>query len=793
MPKDYPAASVATRPNLLGGDLQLRARSPIAEDIQDLVRNNALLQAETLSTNSMLYALHNNLFHLARLQAVSANYPLEGVLGIREELDEPTRSSPPPPPGTLWLDEQLAHLLETTPGDKIAVGETELLFTAYLIDEPSSALFSFTPRAMINMADLSKTQLVLPGSRVRYKYLWSGEQNRLNSFTAAVKPLLAVNQRLIRAGDENENFAIMLRRLRAFLTLSGSLSVILAAFALVLTIRYYLNINGRYIALLKTIGYTPGRVLYYLCHKLGWLSFFAYLCGCLIGWLVYTLIATLLTDLLPAAQTGLPWFAFAMSGLSTLLCLVAFALPSLVELARVPPIRVLRPEISSAGRAREWIIGGTTGLGLILLVFLYSRDWIITFSLFGGLLGILLVIGLFSYGILGFLYRNAARFGVTWQIAAASLYRNWRLNSLQILAFSLALMLFGILLVLRISFVSEWQSRIAPDTPNNFLINIAPSEVSQVEEFFHRNQLDPIPFAGMVRGKLTTIEGEPLVERTKRLGTYSSEAEREFNLGWGDTLPEHNQLTHGSWWGEVPATAQSYPVSVEDDLAREFGIELGHELEFTVGGRTLYATVANLRAVDWADFKPNFYVLFPTQALADFPRTFITSFHLPAQRQSFLRDLVRRFPTQSVISVDTILKRLIAIFTLVSNAMQLVLMLSLLAALAVFLATVQVSIRSRAITTATMRLIGETSHQAIAHNLLEFSFLGLMAGILAAFGTEIVIFCAYRFLFEQEFVLHSYLWLLAPPCGILLTAITGFVWSRNAVLVPPHRLLKSYG
>ena len=778
---------------LLGGDLRLRSRVPIDDAIRTMGRRLRLKEAHTLSTSSVIYALKNDLFQLARLKAVSAHYPLRGSLITKRQPDETPIAGRHPQSGTIWLDEALANLLEVSPGDRIAVGETELIFAAYLVDEPSSSLFSFAPRAMISIADLSATQLVLPGSSLSRTYVWSGEQTDLNEFITQIKPLLAVNQRLISSGDDNENFADMLNRLRAFLMLSGSLSVILAAFALVLTIRYYLNVNSRYISLLKTLGYTPARVLYYLCQRIGVLSLVAYIIGCLIGWIVYQMIGSLLYEFLPPQERGVYWFAFGLSGLSMLLCLFAFAFPSLVEMVSIPPIAVLRPQSAQQRRQsiREWFLGGIIFIGLLLLILLYSRNWIISLSLLGGLVGVLLVISLFSYGILGLLYRNAARLGMSWKIATASLYRNWRLNSLQILAFTMALMLFGILLVLRVSFVNDWQTRVAPDTPNHFLINIAPSEVAQLEEFFHTNQIEPVPFAGMVRGKLVRVDGEPLVERTKRLGTYDSEAEREFNLGWSDSLPQHNQLATGSWWDETSETMEIYPVSIEEDIAREFGIELGHQLDFVIGGRTLNGKVVNLRLVDWSDFKPNFYVLFPSQAMQSFSRTYMTSFYLPQEKNRFLRDLVRRFPTQSLISVDQILKRVTAIFNLVSNAMQLVLLLSLIAALAVFLATVQVSIQSRAITTATLRLIGETNGQAIAHNLLEFTFLGVMAGILAAVGTETVIFFAYKYLLEQEFILHIYLWFLGPVCGALLTAITGFLWSRNAVLIPPQRLLKN--
>lgn len=776
--------------DILGGDLRLRSPTPASEEI--LSSTSQLELARTLSTSSMIYATRNNRFQLARLKAISANYPLRGAIITKRQLEEPGTASRQLKQGEIWLDELLADLLDVTPGDSVEVGETVVRFSAYLIDEPSASFFSFAPRAMISMADLAATELALPGSRLSYSYLWRGEQDALNRFANQLRPQLAVNQRLISSGDDNENFTDMLSRLRSFLMLSGSLSVILAAFALVLTIRYYLTVNSRYVALLKTLGYTPAQALGYLWRRLAILALVAYICGCIMGWMVYQLVGNLLQDYLPPAENAAYWFAYLLSGLSVLLCLLAFALPSLMEMARVSPIAVLRPQMAERQARREWVLGTIIFIGLLSLVLLYSRSWIVALSLTGGLIGVLLVISLFSYGVLGLLYRNAARLGASWKIAAASLYRNWRLNSLQILAFTMALMLFGILLVLRLSFINDLQQQVAPGTPNNFLINIAPNELSSLQDFFRARQVEAVPFAGMVRGKLMKVDGESLVARTKRLGTYSSEAEREFNLGWSDSLPGHNELVAGSWWDEASLPSpEAQPISIEDELAEEFDIRLGHRLEFLIGGRTLYGEVVNLRAVNWADFKPNFYVLFPPAALEDFPHIYMTSFYLPAEKNDFLRELVRAFPTQSLISVDIILKRVTTIFNLVADAMQLILLLSLIAALAVFLATVQVSIRSRARTTATLRLIGETNRQAIVHNLLEFCFLGLMAGILAAVGTETVVFFTYVYWLEQQPSFHPYLWILGPVCGALITSITGLLWSRNAVVIPPQQLLKS--
>ena len=70
----------------------------------------------------------------------------------------------------------------------------------------------------------------------------------------------------------------------------------------------------------------------------------------------------------------------------------------------------------------------------------------------------------------------------------------------------------------------------------------------------------------------------------------------------------------------------------------------------------------------------------------------------------------------------------------------------------------QVSIDLRARTTAILRLVGETSHQAVGHNIVEFCFMGFLAGALAVLGSEAVVAAVFVFFLEQK--LHPTLLLL---------------------------------
>ena len=781
--------------DLLGADAELSSSVAVDEELLQPAREAGLEESRSLRTTSIIVKPDTEKFQLARLRAVDELYPLKGVLLAKFSSEGEPQISSPPKRGEIWLEEFLALLLDAKLGDSIAVGEAELKFSAYLVQEPGRAsFFSFAPRAMINLQDISATGLAIAGSRLRYRYLWSGDTATLNEYLDNIKPLLQVNQRITQANDEDASFSDILRRLRAFLLLSGSLCIILTSFALLLCMRHFIERNRRYVALLKTIGYTPRRTLLYLWSRIIPPAVIAYLVGCVGGWLGYKASAYYLQSILPPAEKVLSITPFLISAVSAVICLLAFALPSLWKLAALPPAVILRPSstASSGGRVMPTIIAF---VGIFALLLFYSRDPVISLGLFGAVLGLILLMGLVGYALLKLLHDRVGRnsSSVTLKIAVVSLYRSWNINSFQILSFAAAFMLIGVLTIMRLSFISDWQNDIQPDTPNYFLVNIAPNKVEGIQNLLDENNVKQGVFAGMVRGKLTHVEDEPLIERTKRLGTYDNEAEREFNLGWGDELPEHNQLIEGSWWQDGAAKSDAvdtFPISVEEEIAKDFNIELGMKLEFVVGGRKIYGIATSLRRVDWGDFKPNFYVLFPSDALQDFPRTFITSFFLPSEQKDFLLNVVRDFPTFSIISVERILAQLESILALVSNAMQLVLLLSLLSAIAVFVAALQVSIDSRSTTTATLRLLGETSRQALIHNLLEFCFIGFIAGILAVLGSEIIVWAVYEYLLQQSFVAHYYFWLLCPLISTILAGLIGFIWSRRAIMVPPRDLLR---
>ena len=94
--------------------------------------------------------------------------------------------------------------------------------------------------------------------------------------------------------------------------------------------------------------------------------------------------------------------------------------------------------------------------------------------------------------------------------------------------------------------------------------------------------------------------------------------------------------------------------------------------------------------MNWENFSPNFFAIGFPEDFEDVSSTYITSFHIPKEKKELAVQLVKAFPTISFISLDAIISEVQSIISKVSEALKLILGLTLIAGLFLMLATIQV-------------------------------------------------------------------------------------------------------
>lgn len=779
--------------SVLGADYIVRGSKP-HDNAWDAVAD----QAEIKHTRSALFSsmvFAGDEMHLASVKAVDQGYPLRGQFEVSKipfamNATDIEIATAIPQPGEAWVDSRLLPLLKIELGDKVAVGEYELRITRVLIREPDSANpFSMTgARLIMNIADLEKTQVVQPGSRVDYQWLVaSDDNNRLKSFIDDLKPQLSKHQRLVDINSAQERVGRTLDTSRQFLLLSAVIAVLLAGVAIAITARQFSARHTDQVALMKSLGASAGRIRSLYVSQLIFLGIIASLIGLFIGEFLQRSVAVSLQQVYQIRLGAANFYPYGLSFFSGILCLVFFALPALWHLPTIPPLKILRRELA-VNMPQVWLQALLALLAVLVLVILFSRDIELALSISGALLAVILITIAAAYGLLLLSKKMVLHLGGFWRLAFANLQRQRGQSLVQILVFSIAIMLLFTLTIVRTSLIEEWKVQVPDEAPNHFLVNIPPAELQDVQAILAENQVRPEPLYPMMRARLTHING---VETTEEQRSVANALRRELNVTWSDTMAEDNKIITGLWWDKWQRSAANLPgVSVEVDTAKEIGLNIGDKLQFSFGGLLLDAEVASFRSLDWRSMRPNFFFIFEPGSLDAYSPTFITSIYLPADQKSVINKLLLDHPTILVMELDRIIGQIRSIINQVSDGVLLVLWLTLIGGCLVLLAAVMGSIAARKQQAGLLRALGSPRSMIVGSICAEFAILGFLAGLIAIIGTEILLISLQTFVLETPMQPHYIYWLISPLSGAVFVSALGYICCRHTVTTPPAVVLR---
>ncbi|WP_150913940.1 ABC transporter permease [Marinobacter halotolerans] len=778
---------VTSASSFLAADRQLEAENgrEVPQTWIDEAQQRGLETARMVEFSTMVYGAND--FQLVSVKAVSDAYPLRGQLEIQQSSDAPRQLvANGPVPGEVWINPRLLRLLDLEVGDSLDVGSRSLTVSGLLVREPDGGfnMSALAPRVMMHASDVPSTEVIKEGSRVEYVYLFAGEQEALEGYYSWLEPKLTASHEWEGVRD-GETFSESLERAERFLLLGGSLAVMLAAVAVAVASRQYALSQRDTVALLKTLGVNSQGIGRLYVRRLGLWGLAGAIGGLVVALPLYWLLTSVLGDVLEQEiDYQLDPNALVPALLTALVSLFAFAYPPIRRLKNVPAMRVLRSQPGEAGREAipDMVIAIVAIFGL---VWLYAREVSLVLSLLGGLALLLGTLALLGWVLVSTL-RKISGGGNAWRLALVGLYRHRRASLSQIAVFAMTLMLAATLILVRTSLLDDWQAQLPEDTPNHFLINIAPEAVDEVEQFWAERGQPLKQVYPMVRGRFTELNGNPVreaVTKEERVGALN----RELNLTWMGDLPNDNEIVSGQWF----KPSQTSGVSIEAELAGKLGIQVGDELTFTIGSDKVTEPVTSIRTVQWDSMKPNFYMAFPPGGgLENMPATWITAFYLPKDQKGALNEFSRKFPTVSVLAIDNIIERIQEIVRQVTQAIEAILALILAAALVVMAAVVSATMQERQREGALLRTLGGRQSLLVRSTMLEFAFLGFFAGVLGVAAAEAAVWALQFRMFEGEFRWHWQAILPIPVVSALVLALFGR-WQLKPVLsVSPMLLLR---
>ncbi|MCZ0101399.1 ABC transporter permease [Raoultella ornithinolytica] len=735
----------------MAGDRTLRSSREVPAEWIDEARRLGLTVGEQLSFATMTFA--GDTPQLADVKAVDDTYPLYGQL----------ETQPPglkPQAGSVLLAPRLMALLNLKIGDTLDVGDATLRIAGEVIQEPDAGFnpFQMAPRLMMNTADVAKTGAVQPGSRVSWRYKYAGTPQQLADYEKWLLPKLGPEHRWIGLQQDDSALGKSLERSQQFLLLSALLTLLLAVAAVAVAMSHYCRSRYDLVAILKTLGAGRAQLRKLIVGQWLMLLALAAVAGGAMGAGLEQILLLMLKPVLPAAlppASGWPWL-WAIGAMVVISLLVGLR-PYRLLLATLP-LRVLRQDIVANVWPLKFYIPLVCAVVVLLLAWLMGGSPLL-WAVLAGAVVLALLCGALGWGLLWMLKRLTLK-ALPLRLAVNRLLRQpWSTLS-QLAAFSLSFMLLALLLVLRGDLLDRWQQQLPPESPNYFLINIAPEQVAAVKTFLAGHHVTATEFYPIVRARLTQINGQA-AESNK-----DEALNRELNLTWRSERPDHNPLVAGSW----PPKAGE--VSIEEGLAQRLAIKTGDSVTFTGDTQEFSATVTSVRKVDWESLRPNFFFIFPPNALDEQPQSWLTSFRWD-NGNTLLRQLNREFPTVSLLDIGAILRQVGQVLTQVSRALEVMVVLVTACGILLLLAQVQVGMRQRYQELVVWRTLGAGKSLLRTTLWAEFALLGVVSGIVAAIGAEVALAMLQTKVFDFPWSPDWRLWVMLPLCGALLLSLCG--------------------
>ncbi|MHC3431754.1 MULTISPECIES: ABC transporter permease [Delftia] len=777
---------------LLGGDVVVVGDNPTAPAFAERARAEGLQALETSSFPTMARAsdAQGGMSRLVALKSVPEGYPLRGSLRVADApgaADRATREIPAR--GEAWVDAPLLESLGIGVGDMLLLGDAQLRVARIISIEPDrgAGFMNFAPRVMIASADLAATGLVQPASRITYRLAVAGagdgsepavQRYRVWAEQQAKAP--GVHGVRVESLDSGRpEMRQTLDRAEKFLSLVALLAALLSAVAVALAARGFANSHLDASAMLRVLGQSQRRIAGAYTVEFVLVGLASSAAGVLLGWAIHHVFVLLLSGLV---ETALPapglWPAAFGVGMGLTL-LLAFGLPPVLQLARVPPLRVMRRDLGALKPASVVVLAvGVAGFAALLLA--ASRDIKLGLIAVGGFAVAVLLFAALGWLAVQVLRRlvhesTAPRWLVlaTRQIAARPAYAVVQISSLAVGL--LALML---LVLLRTDLIGSWRQATPANAPNRFVINVQPEQADGFRAALDKAGVTSYDWFPMIRGRLVTVNGKPVSpddfseDRAKRL------VDREFNLSTTAQAPAHNLITAGTW---TPGAKGE--ISVEDGIAETLGLKLGDTLGFDVGGVPSEARITSLRKVDWGSMRANFFVIYPVDHLDDVAVSYLAAYRAP-DVAGFDNALVREFPNITNVDLSTTLAQVQRVLDQVIRAVEFLFGFTLAAGLVVLFAAVTATREERAREYAIMRAVGAQARLLAQVQRAELAGVGLLAGFLASCAAGAVGWALARWVFEFNWTVPWWAPLAGAVAGALLAWMAGW-WALREVLRRP--------
>ncbi|MEJ2005043.1 MAG: FtsX-like permease family protein, partial [Cyclobacteriaceae bacterium] len=760
------------------------ASEPLNEEVSALLDSIGTEHAREISMASMARFMTSTPgSRLVRLVAMEGNFPFYGKLEtIPADAYDKVRSGP-----YIMMDKNLATQYDVSSGDSVAVGNMVFQFAGEVVQIPNGGgvRSQLTPSVYISTDWIDSTGLIQFGSRVTYKkYVRAGDVDISRSQLRSIVRKYGYSYETVesRREDLGEGFTNLYR----FFNLLAFVALILGGIGVASSVSIYMKEKRASVAVLRCLGASGWQTFRIFMVQAVVLGLIGSVLGVILGVFIQYVLPVILKEFIPLdLSIGIAWNAVAEGLILGLGISLLFSMLPLLEIRFVPPLSVLRTSFEPIRRfsKSKWLV--------IVLVFLFplffasyqSGDIMLGLSFFGGLVGAFAVLYLMARFIVWGARKIFPDNGpFILKQSLANLFRPNNQTFILMVVIGLGVFLITTLNIVQNSLLNQVEFVGQENQSNTILFDIQREQVDGVIELTKANDLEVKQLVPIVTCRVKEVKGKTVSEiQSDTTANISNWAiTREYRVTYRDSLTKSEKLIDG----EVQHLGgDSVFVTISEGMLDNLDVDIGDSLVFDVQGVPFPVYISGVREVDWPDDPPNFIFVFPEGVLEEAPQIFVLTTRIDddAQASQFQRELVATYPNVSLIDIRLILATIDQFFDKVSFIIKFMALFSIATGLIVLAGAVVNSKFTRLKENALLRTIGASGKQITGMTLLEYVYLGIMAGITGMLLALIAGFLLAEFFFEIVFApdIPGLVYILI---GVVLLTVTVGWWNTREVI-----------
>ena len=764
---------------LLGGDVafSLIQREARPDEVAFLRSRGEVSVAATLRG---MVRTGDGRLALVELKAVDGAYPMLGEMTLDPRMPVADLLAERDGAFGAAADSTLLARLDLKIGDRVTIGSATFQIRSVVGAEPDKLAggVGFGPRFLVSEAGLRATELLQPGSLVRWIYRVKLPDNAADdrAVTAlandARSALPEAGWEIRSRGNASPQLERTISRFTQFLTLVGLAALLVGGVGVANAVKSHIDRRRDVIAAFKALGATGRDVFTIYLTQVVVLAVIGSVIGLAAGAALPFIIVGVFGKLLPLPVVpALHPDELLLSFVYGLLTALAFGLWPLGRVHDVPVAALFREAVSSEWHRPRWRYLALMAVVIVLLITVviglaydkrvaavFVASSIVVFALLRGIAAALMALA-----------RRLPRTRITMlRLAIANIYRPGALTPSVVMSLGLGLAVLVTITQIDGNLRRQFLAALPDRAPSFYFIDIPTTEADRFGAFLKQtapqSTVEDVP---MLRGRIVAARGVK-AEELKASTDAEWVLQSDRGLTYTGEIPKGSKVVEGKWWG----TNYDGPplVSMEKKIADGLKLKIGDEIVVNVLGRDIPATISNLRTVDWQGLGINFVLVFSPNAFKGAPHSHIatlTENHPdPAGDARIIRSVADAFPTVTSVRVREALESIGTVVTNLVLAIRGASAVTLISAILVLGGALAAGHRHRVYDAVILKTLGATRARLLGAYALEYLMIGFATAIFGVIAGSVA-----AWLIVTRLMTLSFIWQAGSAAGVVAAAL----------------------